>query len=56
MEITGTFKLRKVELMKDGFDPARVADPLYWRNAESGRYEPLDARRYEEIASGAIKF
>lgn len=56
MEITGTFKLRKVELVKDGFDPARVADPLYWRNAESGRYEPLDARRYEEIASGAIKF
>jgi len=55
MEITGTFKLRKVDLVKDGFDPHRVADPLYWYDAEAGRYEVLDAARYEEIAESRIK-
>ena len=30
IEITGTFKQRKVELVKEGFDPSAIADPLYW--------------------------
>jgi len=55
MEITGTFKLRKVDLVKDGFDPGRVADPLYWFDAESGRYEPLDAARYRDIVQGKAR-
>ena len=32
MEMTGTFKLRKVSLQEDGFDPARVSDPLFFRD------------------------
>ncbi len=53
MEITGTFKLRKVELVKDGFDPGALADPLYV--LEAGRYVPLDAQRYADIVSGTAK-
>ncbi len=56
MEITGTFKQRKVELVKDGFDPRTVADPLYWFDPESGRYEPLDAACYDDIVQGRVKF
>ena len=41
LEITGTFKQRKVDLVKDGFDPAAIRDPLYWLSHASGRYEPL---------------
>ncbi len=37
LEITGTFKQRKVELVKDGFDPAAIADPLYWFDPARGR-------------------
>jgi len=55
LEITGTFKQRKVELVKEGFDPARIADPLYWYDAAGGRYEPLDAARYADIAEGRVK-
>jgi hypothetical protein len=29
LETTETLKIRKSECKKDGFDPARVADPLY---------------------------
>ena len=30
LEITGTFKNKKVELKKKGFDLERVHEPLYW--------------------------
>jgi len=55
MEITGTFKQRKVELVKEGFDPKTVFDPLYWLDPASARYEPLDAAGYREIVSGRAK-
>ena len=56
MEITGTFKLRKVDLVKDGFDPNRISDPLYILDPESTRYVPLDPKRYDDLVSGRMKF
>ena len=56
MEITGTFKQRKVELVKEGFDPNTIRDPIYWLDPATERYEPLDAARYGEIAAGRVKF
>jgi fatty-acyl-CoA synthase len=56
MEITGTFKLRKVELVKDGFDPKVVDDPLYVFDPATERYVPLDVARYDDIVSGRVKF
>ncbi len=55
MEITGTFKLRKVELVKEGFDPGTVDDPLYVFDSETERYVLLDADRYDDIVSGRMK-
>ena len=55
LEITGTFKQRKVELVKDGFDPAAIAEPLYWLDPATGRYEALTADAYAKITSGAVK-
>jgi fatty-acyl-CoA synthase len=53
MEITGTFKLRKVDLVQQGFNPATIPDPLYV--LDKGEYVPLDAARYDAIVSGAVK-
>src|SRR5690606_29826511 len=50
-EVTGTFKLRKVELQREGYDPARVGDPLYVRDDEARAYLPLDAERHAAIAA-----
>jgi fatty-acyl-CoA synthase len=55
MEITGTFKHRKVDLVRDGFDPGRISDPLYFRDPALGRYVPLDATLHEAIRSGQIR-
>ncbi|MGH6876641.1 MAG: long-chain-acyl-CoA synthetase, partial [Rhizomicrobium sp.] len=56
MEITGTFKQRKIDLVTDGFDPNRIADPLYFLDTGALRYEPLDADIYGDIISGHLKF
>jgi fatty-acyl-CoA synthase len=55
LEITGTFKQRKVELVKEGFDPEAIGDPLYWYDAAGGSYRPLTAADYAAIASGGVK-
>ena len=55
IDVTGTFKQRKVDLVREGFDPSAIADPLYWFDPLSRRYERLDAARYGDIAQDRIK-
>jgi fatty-acyl-CoA synthase len=55
MEITGTFKQRKIDLMKDGFDPRRIANPLYVLDPQTLVYRPLDATTYDDIIAGRLK-
>ncbi len=55
MEVTGTFKQRKVDLAKEGFDPARIATPLFILDSRTLRYEPLDAARYAAAISGQLR-
>ncbi len=40
-DLTGTFKLRKFDLQKDGYDPARCGDPVLLRDREAGTYVPV---------------
>jgi fatty-acyl-CoA synthase len=54
LDITGTFKPRKVDLVADGFDPARIATPLYMRDADGG-YAPLTPEAFERIVAGEIR-
>jgi fatty-acyl-CoA synthase len=43
-DVTSTFKLRKLDLQRDGYDPARAgADPLFVRDASARAYVALDA-------------
>lgn len=55
LEITGTFKQKKQDLIDQGFDPATVNDPLYVVDAAAGCYVPLDRASYDRIAAGAIR-
>jgi fatty-acyl-CoA synthase len=53
IDATSTFKQKKLDLVREGFDPALVADPLYFDDAAAGRYVPLDPALRLEILSGA---
>ena len=56
IELTGSFKLSKTNLEKEGFDPKRVSggDPLYFLDRKVGAYVPLDAALYDDIQSGRL--
>lgn len=54
-EVTGTFKNRKVELKRDGFDLAAVNDPVFWYAGNEKRYKPLDPPALDAICSGDVR-
>jgi len=55
LEATGTFKPRKQDLVRAGFDPARINDPLYFDDPRTQRYVPLDAALYAAISEGKVR-
>jgi len=54
-DTTGTFKLRKVELVKEGFDPDRIEDPLYFDHPVIGKYVRLTRELYDQIVEGRLR-
>ncbi|KAM4748593.1 long-chain fatty acid transport protein 2 [Rhinophrynus dorsalis] len=55
LETTGTFKNRKVGLVKEGFDPAIVTDPIYFLDEREKKYVPMTQTIFEEIRNKKIK-
>ncbi len=56
LETTGTFKVRKVDLQREGFDPTAVTDPLYVRDDSSRSYIPLSPALHQAIVHGTAPF
>ena len=54
-ETTATFKVRKVELKRQGFDPGVVPDPLYVLLDRARGYEELTPRLHARIRSGQLR-
>jgi len=54
MDTTGTFKRRKMDVAAEGFDPAKVKDPLFVKLPPDG-YRPIDAALYRRIQSGEVR-
>ncbi len=52
MEVTGTFKLMKGDLRKEGYDLDSVKDPLYVMKPGQARYEPLDRAFFALMRDG----
>ena len=49
-DITTTFKLRKVELQREGYDPDRVGDDrLFVADADAGAYVPLSKEALDRL-------
>lgn len=55
IETTGTFKLKKVDLASEGFDPNRIADPIYVFDPREGCYVPLDGAIHDAIVRGEFR-
>ncbi|MBV8063188.1 MAG: long-chain-acyl-CoA synthetase, partial [Nevskia sp.] len=55
-ETTATFKYRKVDLKRAGFDPGQTAEPLYLLLDPQRGYEPLTQELYARIGRRELKF
>ncbi|KZC12231.1 PREDICTED: long-chain fatty acid transport protein 4-like [Dufourea novaeangliae] len=55
LEMTGTFKLKKINLQKEGFDPSKVQDKMYFLSGNK-EYVEITPELYQEIISGSRKF
>ncbi|XP_066273630.1 long-chain fatty acid transport protein 2-like [Branchiostoma lanceolatum] len=55
ISVTRTMKQQKMQLVKEGFDPTQVSDPLYFRDDDQKTYVPLDLDLYRRIALGKAK-
>ncbi|MBT6432695.1 MAG: long-chain-acyl-CoA synthetase [Deltaproteobacteria bacterium] len=56
LEVTGTFKHRKVDLKEQGFDVNQLKDPVYAWLPGSDSYQKLTKKRYDEIMAKKIRF
>ncbi len=55
LEITSTFKQRKIDLAANGFDPSKTQDLLYFNDVRSNRFVPIDGLLYDSIMSGETR-
>ncbi|XP_040269737.1 very long-chain acyl-CoA synthetase-like [Bufo bufo] len=55
IEVTGTYKQRKVELVKEGFNPLTVKDALYFLDESKKQYKPMDPHIYNSILENKLK-
>ncbi|NXY89146.1 S27A1 protein, partial [Alcedo cyanopectus] len=52
VDTTGTFKIQKTRLQREGFNPHQTSDRLYFLDIKAGKYIPLDEHLYQRIQAG----
>jgi fatty-acyl-CoA synthase len=55
LDTTGTFKHRKDELMREGYDPAATKDAIYFSDPQAQGYVRVDAARFQVIQNGPMR-
>lgn len=55
IEVTSTFKQKKLDLVKQGFDPAASSDRIYFNDPERQAFVPLDPLLYSRIQAGTVR-
>uniref|UniRef100_F7B684 Very long-chain fatty acid transport protein n=1 Tax=Ciona intestinalis TaxID=7719 RepID=F7B684_CIOIN len=55
MEITGTHKIKKVALRKEGYNVNEISDPLFFLDAAQKKYVTLDGALYAKILDGGVR-
>jgi len=54
-DTTSTFKFKKTNLVKAGFDPANISEPLYYSEGKSAGYKVLNKKVFKAIKDGSIR-
>jgi len=54
LDTTGTFKVRKLDLVADGYDPAKIKGPLFFHDPKRG-YVKLTKAVWDKLQAGLVK-
>ncbi|XP_068169102.1 long-chain fatty acid transport protein 2-like [Antennarius striatus] len=54
LEVTGTYKYKKSQRVKEGFNPTEIKDSLYFLDDQEKRYVPLTLDIFNSVISGKI--
>jgi fatty-acyl-CoA synthase len=55
VEMTGTFKYSRTELVREGFNPETISDAIYFDDAASQSYRRMDGELFEQIQSAQVR-
>ncbi|HWP26033.1 MAG TPA: long-chain-acyl-CoA synthetase [Xanthobacteraceae bacterium] len=55
IDVTSTFKQKKIDLVRQGFDPASCREPLYFNDPQRRTFVPLDAMLCQQIMNGLVR-
>jgi fatty-acyl-CoA synthase len=55
LDVTSTFKQKKIDLVREGFNPAAIKDPIYFNDPAAKAFVRLDAALYARIESGDVR-
>lgn len=54
VDTTGTFKIQKTRLQREGYDPRLTNDQIYFLNARAARYEAVDEELFNAVVDGRM--
>jgi len=54
-DTTSTFKFKKTNLVKAGFNPANISEPIYFSNPTTDSFEPVTPEIYTKIIEGGVR-
>uniref|UniRef100_A0A674DNS5 Long-chain-fatty-acid--CoA ligase n=1 Tax=Salmo trutta TaxID=8032 RepID=A0A674DNS5_SALTR len=54
VDTTGTFKIQKTRLQREGYDPRLSTDQIYFLNSRAGRYEAVNEDLHSAIVEGRM--
>ncbi|XP_077988218.1 long-chain fatty acid transport protein 2-like [Glandiceps talaboti] len=55
LDTTGTFKYKKTDLVKEGFDPEVIPEPIYYMDMTDQTYKLIDVTAYRHIVGGKAR-
>ena len=54
-DVTTTFKQKKIDLVKEGFDPGHTVDPIYFNDPQRKAFVRIDVALFDRINAGEIR-
>jgi fatty-acyl-CoA synthase len=55
MDVTSTFKQKKIDYVAQGFDPAATTDPIFFDDPAEKAFVRIDRALHDRIRDGGIR-